>query len=143
MRGKRIFNLEPVKGGADCFHCHGNILFTDLRMSNNGVDSLNEDKGYGEVTNKRFDDGKMKVPSLRNLKYTAPYMSNSRFNTLDEVLEFYQHGISVKTKNLDPNLDQLKDDFTLTPQQKTDLLNFLNTLNDEEFITNPAFSNPF
>ena len=133
----RGFDIFMAEGTGDCFHCHGTpfqILWTTNEFVNNGLDA-NPDSGLAWITKNPLDVGKFKTPSLRNLAFTAPYMHDGRFATLDEVVEFYNSGINVNS----PNIDGRQKPRNLTTQQKTDLIDFLNTLNDSSFITNPAF----
>lgn len=157
IRGIELFN-DPI--GADCFHCHGsigitgggNILFFDLnpdgQFRNNGLQdasSIEEfaDQGKGAITGNLLDYGKMKVPSLRNLSYTAPYMHDGRFTTIEEVIDFYSSGLHNNV-TVDGGMEfALQGGAQLSAQQKQDLIAFLMTLNDEEFLTNPDYSNPF
>lgn len=141
--GRRIFFAEPSDGGADCFHCHGNIHFADFTMSNNGLNQVHTDQGFGRVTGNSFDVGKFKVVSLRNVELTAPYMHDGSFNTLEEVIDFYAQGVHPTSPNLDPKMDEIPQGLNLSQQDKADLIAFLKSLTDNTFITNPAFSNPF
>ncbi len=120
----------------NCATCHKEPLFTDMSFRNNGlsVTSVN-DSGRAHITRLADDMYKFKVPSLRNLKYTPPYMHDGRFNTLDQVLLHYTDGIQ-QSPTLDPLLTS---GIKLTGQQKADLMAFLNTLNDEEFTRDPRF----
>lgn len=149
-RGEEMFfDLGSETGGsgvpdAECFHCHGGVLFTDGKFFNNGLDdypSLADypDKGLGEVTGMEADFGKFKAPTLRNIELTAPYMHDGRFATLEEVIEQYNSGVHFAA-NLD---DDLQAPLNLNESQKADLLSFLKTLTDTEFTENPAFQNPF
>lgn len=139
FRGLAIFSTE--KG--DCFHCHGNELnplFTDFKFRNNGLDSIHTDKGLGGLTGNDPDIGLFKTPSLRNLSFTAPYMHDGRFATLEQVIEFYNSG----TKDGATTDEVIRKHFpqgglNLTPDEKNDLLNFLKTLDDYEFVVNPLF----
>lgn len=139
LRGLTIFNTE--KG--DCFHCHGsenNPLFTDFKFRNNGLDSIPTDLGLGALTANPADYGLFKTPSLRNLSFTAPYMHDGRFQTLEEVIEFYNSG----TKDGATTDEVIRKHFphgglNLSQQDKQDLINFLRTLDDYEFINNPEF----
>ncbi len=153
-RGREIFFAEfgSPNGGGDCFHCHGNILFQNVdpvdQFRNNALQqaaTVNDyaDKGLGAVTGRPQDNGKFKVPSLRNIALTAPYMHDGRFATLEDVVDFYSDGL-----NLSPNVDPLMKGaqaggVQLNNQQKQDLVNFLKTLTDYEFAENPEFANPF
>lgn len=145
QRGIELFFIEENQSVAHpgCSHCHFNPHFTDHGFKNNGLDSVASleafnDLGRGGANNNIFDNGKFRVPSLRNVALTAPYMHDGRFNTLEEVLESYAlggHGVI----NEDPNIRP----FSLSERDKQDLLNFLHMLTDSSFIDNPAFSNPF
>lgn len=143
FRGLGMFFTEPSEGGADCFHCHGNIHFADFTMSNNGLNEVHTDKGFGAVSGNSFDNGKFKVVSLRNIELTAPYMHDGRFNTLEEVIDFYSEGVHANSPNIDPKMDEIPEGLFLTDQQKADLIAFLKSLTDNTFTTDPKFSNPF
>lgn len=156
LNGYLLFRNE-LKG--DCQHCHelGSGLlydnhFIDIaqRFHNNGLDSSFANYvGLAEVTQNPNDNGKFKTPTLINVALTAPYMHDGRFNTLQEVVEFYDHGVKVSptldfvmTKNFTDLQNGDRRELGLTPQEKADLLAFLLTLTDSTVITNPAFSNP-
>ena len=94
--------MDETRG--DCFHCHGsenNPLWTDNKFHNNGLDAIFTDKGFGAVTGNPADDGKFRSPSIRNLKFTAPYMHDGRFATLEEVIEHYSTGLKASS-TIDP-----------------------------------------
>ncbi|MFZ1331078.1 MAG: cytochrome c peroxidase [Flavobacteriales bacterium] len=136
--------LVPLgQGGADCFHCHphGGSLFTDGVIRNNGLDSVFTDLGLGGITGLPQDMGKFKTPSLRNVALTAPYMHDGRFQTLEEVIEHYNSGGHAST-TIDPNMKYTTGGLSLTPEKKAQLLAFLNSLTDMDFVNNPAFSDP-
>lgn len=138
LRGMEIFGSED-KG--DCFHCHGNTsspFFTFFKFHNNGLDSVPKDAGLFLITNNPLDSGRFKTPTLRNLSYTAPYMHDGRFNTLEEVVEFYNSGVKY-SKYTDEFLIKHKGGLGLTEQEKADLIAFLKTLDDPEFVNNPKF----
>lgn len=140
--GMNVF-LSEEKG--DCFHCHGNFstpFFTDYQFHNNGLDSLPHDSGLARITGRIDDVGKMKVPSLRNLVYTAPYMHDGRFNTLEEVVEFYNSGTKNGYATDEFIKKHLPGGLHMSEQDKKDLVAFLKTLSDESFITNPSFMKP-
>jgi len=148
-RGRSLFFTEfdpsGVTKGAECFHCHGGFNFTNDEFMNNGLDNEADqtDIGRQKVTLNPLDKAKMKVPSLRNVAVTAPFMHDGRFKTLEEVVEHYDTGVKTSA-----TLDELMqyniqpDGLKLTPQDKTDLVAFLKTLNDTEFLTNKAFEKP-
>jgi len=135
LRGKEIFNTE--KG--DCFHCHSYPLFTSNKFHNNGLDPEDSmDNGRFNITNDPNDKGKFKSPTLRNIELTAPYMHDGRFATLEEVVEHYNFG-GHNSSTIDPLMKKVDIGLGLTPQNKTDLINFLKTLTDTAFINNPDF----
>ncbi len=137
-RGLVIFNTE--KG--DCFHCHGTILLQGFEFENNGVQQVMEDIGRGGVTNLSTDIGKFKPPTLRNIELSSPYMHDGRFKTLEEVVEFYNSGVNQSSPNISPLMlkaNRPNGDLNLTIQDKADLVAFLKTLTDSDFISNPDF----
>ncbi|MEX0812108.1 MAG: cytochrome c peroxidase [Chitinophagales bacterium] len=159
--------LDDQREKADCFHCHGNILFNDVspndQFRNNGlVDASGSgdfkqdfkennnlaDPGRGGVkgSGNDIDLGKFKAPSLRNIELTAPYMHDGRFQTLEEVIDFYNEGVHTDAYNVDDQMNKANradGSLGLTEQEKTDIINYLKTLTDEELINNPEYSNPF
>ena len=150
MRGLELFNTEyneffPEYSGADCQHCHGGINFSNSEFMNNGLDAegAHEDLGRFIVTGNNEDVGRFKVTSLRNIALTAPYMHDGRFNTLEEVLDHYDHGLQASS-TLDPALAAtMSTGLMLTDQDKTDLIAFMITLTDVELTTETAFASPF
>lgn len=139
-RGETTLTQQELSGLAvyndNCASCHVAPLFTDFSFRNNGlpVTAVN-DSGRGHITRLTEDLYKFKVPSLRNLKYTAPYMHDGRIKTLEAVLDHYANGVQ-QSATLDA---QLQNGIQLTATQRTDLLAFLNTLNDESFIRDKRF----
>ena len=135
--------MDESKG--DCFHCHGsdnNPLWTDNKFHNNGLDSTFSDLGLGNVTGDPADNGKFKTPSLRNLAFTAPYMHDGRFETIEEVINHYSEGLQNST-TIDPLMKKVdQGGVQISPQEKSDLKAFLLSLSDPDFINNPDFSNP-
>ncbi|NNF35515.1 MAG: cytochrome-c peroxidase [Saprospiraceae bacterium] len=139
LSGFDIFFTE--KG--DCFHCHGGILFTDNMFHNNGLDAAPSEHGLSEITGNPLDIGKFKTPTLRNVALTGPYMHDGRYETLEEVIDFYSEGLEV-SPTIDPLMKQAnRGGIHLTEQEKDDLLAFLKMLTDNTFITNPDFASPF
>jgi len=148
--GRQIF-LGQV-GVATCAACHGTVNFVPgPAINNNGLEFPYVDKGLGGITGLAQDDGKFKVPSLRNIELTGPYMHDGRFATLEEVVEFYNSGV-VDNPNLSPPLrvptgpgrppgPPLR--LNLTTAQKAALVAFLKTLTDTTVTTDPKFSDPF
>jgi cytochrome c peroxidase len=138
QKGLGIFMKEPRLGGGDCFHCHGspaNPLFSFFGFENNGLDDK-PNPGLYLVTRNPADIGKFKVPSMRNLSFTAPYMHDGRFNTLEEVVDFYTSGVKISpTLSVLMNKDGgLAEGLTLSKQDKKDLIDFLKTLDDYTFV---------
>ena len=140
---------DQTKG--DCLHCHttdADALGTTLKFSNNGLDAVSnpseyKDKGRGLITSQITDNGKFKIPSLRNLLFTSPYMHDGRFKTLNEVLDFYSEGVN-NCVNIDSKMEFVHQKGNkLTSSEKQKVIAFLKTLSDSVFITNPEFSNPF
>ncbi len=135
--------------GGDCFHCHGSGgLFTDFTYRSNGLDPYTRasdfsDRGLGSLTGDTADYGKFKVPSLRNLKYTAPYMHDGRFATLREVIDFYSEGVHDT-----PFTDQLMEfsfqgGAQLSETQKDKLEKFLLSLSDDSLMLREEYQNPW
>ena len=136
-QGFALFSTEydPAHGqrGADCFHCHGGVLFSDYAYKNNGLDLVAADQGRELVTQRAADHGKFKTPSLRNVARTAPYMHDGRFATLEDVVAHYDHGVN-RADNLDPNLAKHPDSgLELNAQQQRQLVAFLRTLTDARY----------
>jgi cytochrome c peroxidase len=115
-------------------------LFTNAGFANNGlpIDPLLKDIGRYNLTHLAEDSMMFKVPSLRNLSYTFPYMHDGRFNTLNEVMNHYTKGIQ-KGKSLSPYLSE---GLILQPEEKVDLIAFLLTLNDKNFLRNKSYAFP-
>ena len=136
------FNVFITEEKGDCFHCHGtgsNPLWTDNEFHNNGLDAVFTDLGLGAVTGDPNDNAKFRTPSLRNLAFTAPYMHDGRFATLDEVIDFYSEGLQ-NSPTIDPLMKSVNDGgVQLSAQDKADLKAFLLTLTDNDFVNNPAF----
>jgi cytochrome c peroxidase len=141
-RGKILFSDW---NGANCGSCHNEPTF-DRQWGGNaniGLDKVSKDKGDGS---ERF-----KVPSLRNIELTGPYMHDGRFKTLEEVIDHYSDNVQFNS-NLDWNLQDNSGNFgssgkarklNLSPSDKKALVAFLKTLTDKDFTTNPKFSDPF
>ena len=121
-----------------CTKCHSGNNFTNYSLTNNGLYKVYADSGRMRLTELEKDRAIFKTPSLRNIGITAPYMHDGSIATLREVIEHYASG----GKNHKHQSDFIQP-FTLTPKEKLDLINFLHSLTDQKFITNPNFSNPF
>ena len=127
--GMTIFFSE--KG--DCFHCHGEPLFTDDDFHNNGLSAAFSgiDRGRELFSKESKDIGKFITPTLRNIEKTFPYMHDGRFKTLEEVIDFYNSGVK-DSETLDPIMNKRGEtrELHLTPKEKSDLISFLKTLSD-------------
>ncbi|WP_298148658.1 cytochrome c peroxidase [Flavobacterium sp.] len=123
-----------------CASCHAGNLFTDQSFRNNGlaINPFVNDLGKYRTTQIETDKYKFKVPSLRNVLKSAPYMHDGRFRTLDAVLDHYTSGIQ-QTQNIDPSLIN---GIQLSETEKVQIKAFLNTLTDEEFLNDSRFA-PF
>lgn len=164
QRGLTLFNGEK----AECFHCHSGFNFNDqvvhastqvldTPFHNTGLYNIGGtgnfpagNQGLFEITETPGDRGRFRAPSLRNVEVTAPYMHDGSVTTLEEVLDFYAAGGRNITSGphagdgrLNPNKSELISRIDLTEQDKADLVAFLKTLTDHEFLTNPKFANPF
>jgi len=144
LMGFEIYFKEGKTGLPDgqCFHCHDVPLFTNNDFVNNGLDEAMDysdfvDQGRGEVLGISEKNGTFRIPSLRNIEHTAPYMHDGRFNTLEEVLDHYTTGGKQSLGK-----DGLIDSIFLDTEQKAAVVAFLKTLSDEDFLNNPAYENP-
>ncbi len=139
-RGKDLFMSNQTR----CFDCHATNVFVGDAARNNGLDATITDPGVGGITGNNNDLGEFKVPSLRNIALTAPYMHDGRFATLAEVIEHYDNGVQ-NNPNLDNRLTQGNNvrRLNLSNADKQALVDFLNTLTDEAFITDEKYSDPF
>jgi len=164
QRGMELFFSERL----ECHHCHtgfnlslstisANSSFEERPFFNTGlynIDGLGayppDNTGLHEISNKASDMGRFRPPTLRNIALTAPYMHDGSIATLEEVLRFYSDGGRV-TENgphagdgrANPYKSGLVAGFTLSDEELADLVNFLKSLSDEQFITDPRFSDPF
>lgn len=130
-------------GEAHCNDCHTGPRFNDHNVQNIGLGDLNGDDGLMEVTGNVADRGRFKNIGIRNVAVSAPYMHDGRFATLEEVLDFYARDVDLSTPNLDPHMFAWAFGFIdLDHQERADIVAFLHALTDEEFLTDPAFSDP-
>ncbi|MBC8343250.1 MAG: cytochrome-c peroxidase [Bacteroidetes bacterium] len=140
LNGYQLYMSEA----ADCFHCHGDpVLLTTNNFYNNGLDTVFSDPGdrYG-YTKDNMDIGRYKATTLINIELTGPYMHDGRFKTLEEVIDHYSEGVHY-SQTIDPLMKYVAFGGTqLTESEKADLLAFLKTFTDHDFITNPEFSKP-
>lgn len=133
----------------NCGACHGAVNGMPGQLSsNNGLDMNYTDNGMGDVTNNSTDVGLFKVPTLRNIAKTGPYMHDGRFETLEEVVDHYSTGIKdfenlsyLLRENQEFNAPAVK--FNFTDEEKAALIAFFNTFTDEEFLQDEKFSDPF
>ena len=162
-RGFAAFNTEKF----DCYHCHAGITFTtsfqssntpppSRDMRNTGLYNLDGKGAYPrgntglyDFTQFGNDMGKFKVPTLRNVALTAPYFHDGSAATLDAVLASYAHGGRVITAgpyagdgSTSPHRDPLVKGFVMSDQEKADMIAFLDSLTDDDFINDPKYANP-
>ena len=163
-RGKTLFFGERL----ECFHCHGGFAMSDAVahegtkivetvFHNTGLYNLDGlgaypaiDHGLLDVTNQPADMGRFRAPSLRNVAVTAPYMHDGSIATLSEVLDHYAAGgrtIATGPNAGDGSKSPLKSElingFTLTTEERADVLAFLDSLTDQGFLTDPRFADPW
>ena len=127
----------------DCFHCHASAMWTDNLFHNNGLDA-NPHPGRSAVTGSPLDVGRFKTPTLRNIEFTAPYMHDGRYQTLEEVIDFYSHGLQW-SPTIDPLMKNvnISGGVDLSAQDKINLIAFLKTLSDTSYLSRPSLSDPF
>ncbi len=142
LEEKAGYDLFLSLNGGDCVHCHTGPLMQLNIFANNGLDATFADLGKGGVTGLAQDMGHFKVPSLRNIAQTAPYMHDGRFQTLDEVLEHYSSGIQM-SPTISPTIEfASQGGVQMDAQEKALIKAFLLTLTDENFLKNPKFAPP-
>ncbi len=133
QKGYDLFNIN-------CASCHQEPLFTSGKFENNGlaIDGTLNDFGRMKITQNPKDSLKFKVPTLRNVQFTFPYMHDGRFITLNQVVNHYNSDIQ-KSKTL---ANQLQKPMQLSDNERTEIVAFLKTLTDNEFLFNKRFSFP-
>ena len=131
QRGLVVFRQQ-------CASCHTEPLFSDYRYRNNGLDAKPADAGRFGISGDQADTARFRVPSLRNIALTAPYMHDGRFETLDAVLEHYAHGVQPSA-TLDPLLAK---GLRFSDEDHGALLAFLHSLTDERFIHDARYAEP-
>jgi len=142
MRKQALFTAQEANGyklfQKNCATCHREPLFTNLQFENNGlpVDTTLNDVGRFKITQRPEDSLRFKVPSLRNVEFTYPYMHDGRFKKLSQVMEHYTHGIKQSKTLSKPLLKPI----VLSPNEKVDVVAFLLTLTDRSFLFNPRYS---
>ena len=149
-RGRVLFETEynpffPEFSGADCQHCHGGANFENDLYMKNGLDDEADivDIGREAATDKPMDRARFKVPTLRNIELTAPYMHDGRFSTLEELIDHYNEGIHPSNTLDQALMVTMEKGLFLDDQDKVDLINFLKTLTDQSMITDERYSDPF
>lgn len=130
IRGMNLFFSEKTS----CGQCHGGFNFTNYAFENNGLYLEYQDVGRFRLTNQEQDRNLFKVPSLRNAEATAPYMHDGSMETLTEVVKHYNEGGAGH-----PQQSDLIRPLGLSQQELSDLVAFLNSLTDEEFLSNHHF----
>lgn len=152
-RGKILFTTDlitrdnvGVVGGSHCGHCHGiKGTFSDNpEFMNNGLDDDASFTDFGREleSGDPADRARFRVPTMRNIAVTGPYMHDGRFQTLEEVLDHYNEQIK-ESSTASHDIIRSKGGLFLSDQDKTDIINFMKTLTDEEFLTDERFSSPF
>ncbi|HEX7510507.1 MAG TPA: hypothetical protein VF335_04350, partial [Chitinivibrionales bacterium] len=121
-RGMRLFFGER----GECFHCHGEYNFTDYSFKNNGLYPVYPDSGRARITLNKSDVGMFRVPSLRNVARTAPYMHDGSMPTLKAVIDHYNRGGEAHF-----NKSGLLKPMHLTSEEKQNLVAFLKALTDQ------------
>ncbi|AMJ66241.1 cytochrome-c peroxidase [Hymenobacter sp. PAMC 26628] len=153
VRGLQLFITHPtgtaIGRGGNCADCHAGDLQTNHLFVNNGLDRTFPDLGRAVPTGLASDQGKFRIPSLRNIALTGPYMHDGRFTTLEDVLAHYNEHIEYGSPNLDPNILNgtnsplgIGQPLGLTDTEKKQIVLFLRTLTDSTFIQDPRFSQP-
>jgi cytochrome c peroxidase len=130
VRGMQLFYSDKT----NCSSCHGGFDFTNYAFENNGLYLHYEDSGRYRLTGEEIDIARFKVPSLRNIGLTAPYMHDGSMASLEEVVEHYNTGGQDHV-----NKNEILQPLDLTDCEKTDLVNFLLALTDTEFVNNSNF----
>jgi len=133
----------------NCAGCHtggsGGYTGSSFSFKDIGLDNTYTDMGRGTITGRATDNGTFKVPNLRNVALTAPYMHDGRYKTLGDVIDHYSHNI-YNTPNLDPLLKDKNGNamaMNITDAEKQAIVAFLATLTDYSTMNDPKFSNPF
>jgi len=146
QRGLQLFTSAPnpergIRGG-NCTHCHGGPKLYQELFHNNGLDAQFMDTGRQAITGQPLDQGRFRVPTLRNIALTAPYMHDGRFAALADVLEHYSDHVQASPNLANELIPANKGGLHLTAADKADLLAFLTILTDSSFINNPQFADP-
>ncbi|HEV7621936.1 MAG TPA: cytochrome c peroxidase [Flavisolibacter sp.] len=143
LSGSSVFSSQEQNGyqvfKSKCNSCHAEPLFSDFSFRNTGLDldPFLNDYGRMRITNKSADSLKFRVPSLRNLDLTSYYGHDGRFSIFRMMIDHYRTGI-IQSTTLDPSL---RNGITMTDVEENDLVEFLFTLSDSSYLTNPRYSN--
>lgn len=138
VRGRELF-----MGEAQCSNCHAPPLFLNHALNNIGLELLSGDDGLAGITGNSEDRGRFKTTTLRNIAVSGPYMHDGRFETLTEVVDFYADSVNLSDPNLDEHMFAwLAGEIDLDPQERADLVSFMEALTDEGFLTDPTLSDP-
>jgi cytochrome c peroxidase len=144
MKQQETFTAQEKNGYIifknNCTTCHTEPLFTNTKVANNGlpIDTVLKDFGRMKITNNAADSLLFKVPTLRNIEYSFPYMHDGRFKKLSQVINHYTNGIQASATLS----SALKKPIALSANDKVDLIAFLLTLSDKEFVFNPKHQYP-
>lgn len=130
MRGMQLFFSDRT----NCSECHGGFNFTNYAFENNGLYAQYTDPGRFRLTGDEMDRARFKVPTLRNIALTAPYMHDGSIGELGDVIDHYNHGGAAH-----PHKSSLIKPLNLSNEEKADLIAFLHALTDEAFVNNPLF----
>jgi cytochrome c peroxidase len=140
--GEVQFTEQESRGYAlfkdQCNACHTEPLFTNQTFRNNGFDLNGRDYGRGEITGNATDSGLFKVPTLRNVYYSRPYLHDGRMSKLSDVIGHYASGRFPQTASMEMNKVS-----GMNEQQRVDLMAFLLTLSDSSFVFDKRFQYPF
>jgi cytochrome c peroxidase len=147
LRGHEVMNDQTL---GNCLHCHttdANLMGSTFKFLDNGFQEAERFKDYSDIglgnyTGKKEDNGKFKIPSLRNVALTAPYMHDGSLESLEKVIDFYSDS-TKKSPNLDSHIKAHSTGMKLSKSDKKAVISFLHCLTDSSFITNELYSNPF
>jgi cytochrome c peroxidase len=138
MTKSELRGMDLFQNQLHCTNCHSGFNFTNYTTVNNGLYEVYQDSGRARATHLPEDRAVFKVPTLRNIALTAPYMHDGSMATLEEVILHYESGGEGHV-----NKSEFIQPFRLSKRERKDLIRFLECLTDETFINNPDFSNPF
>lgn len=143
IRGELHFSEPEARGyelfGIHCHRCHEEPVMTDFTFVNIGLDRHEADPLLADVTGNPKDSGAVRIPSLRNVAVSAPYMHDGRFATLEQVMDFYVRDV-VDNGRLNA---RMPGNIDLSEQDRADLIAFLHTLTDSTYLTDPRLASPW